>query len=570
MGRSVSTRVGALAATAALLLVPHPASAATPDEEYNDCVSKYLSAGGGAFDCSVCGVGAGCTGNDCHWGSLKANAANDAALAAMLDTGFQLYCLNRGGTLVASASLVGSQGATLDRALGPAKAASQLQVGGVLEYAAYDVADAFGVAAPFSFNRSLSSKTMDLDLAGSLLFGKTDAVTQYGLTTHPSLRFFPASGGGSKQVFGASLPLQAVMISGSDIETSLIYHAGLGALAGYASDAGWGVGFAADAIYAEGVQLPFQFVGRWSTPLSFATLAIQPGLSGDAISAGDVLSTLQQNVLVGLDTGTWLLGLRIFRQGDDGWVFAAGASNSTQASRLAAGTDQAYARSPKEPATTPAPAATAPVRVAVALDVEDVTLRARLRAIARERLEAAGLSLGGGALTASNDVADLDAARRRSKADAALSIRVEATAAGSARVQLLFTARGVVAKRDEVVEPHEVESLVRTALQGLFASVSVRALREGAPAVDGTPPPPPPPRPPPPPPPPDTPPTDPPDGPAAPPNGSAPGDAGAAPGDAGTSASGSGAPEPPPGGCVKDTDCKGDRICEAGKCVAPK
>lgn len=23
------------------------------------------------------------------------------------------------------------------------------------------------------------------------------------------------------------------------------------------------------------------------------------------------------------------------------------------------------------------------------------------------------------------------------------------------------------------------------------------------------------------------------------------------------------------GGCQKDTDCKGDRICEKGKCVAP-
>ncbi|MFT7622070.1 MAG: hypothetical protein ACI9WU_001237 [Myxococcota bacterium] len=35
------------------------------------------------------------------------------------------------------------------------------------------------------------------------------------------------------------------------------------------------------------------------------------------------------------------------------------------------------------------------------------------------------------------------------------------------------------------------------------------------------------------------------------------------------------APEPPPAapapsGCTKDTDCKGDRICDAGKCVSPK
>jgi hypothetical protein len=28
-------------------------------------------------------------------------------------------------------------------------------------------------------------------------------------------------------------------------------------------------------------------------------------------------------------------------------------------------------------------------------------------------------------------------------------------------------------------------------------------------------------------------------------------------------------PAPAPGGCVKDTDCKGDRICESGKCVKP-
>jgi hypothetical protein len=29
------------------------------------------------------------------------------------------------------------------------------------------------------------------------------------------------------------------------------------------------------------------------------------------------------------------------------------------------------------------------------------------------------------------------------------------------------------------------------------------------------------------------------------------------------------APTPAPGGCAKDTDCKGDRICVAGACRAP-
>lgn len=32
-------------------------------------------------------------------------------------------------------------------------------------------------------------------------------------------------------------------------------------------------------------------------------------------------------------------------------------------------------------------------------------------------------------------------------------------------------------------------------------------------------------------------------------------------------------PQPPPtaaGGCMKDTDCKGDRICNKGECVSPK
>ena len=28
-------------------------------------------------------------------------------------------------------------------------------------------------------------------------------------------------------------------------------------------------------------------------------------------------------------------------------------------------------------------------------------------------------------------------------------------------------------------------------------------------------------------------------------------------------------PAPGPGGCLKDTDCKGDRICESGRCVKP-
>lgn len=39
----------------------------------------------------------------------------------------------------------------------------------------------------------------------------------------------------------------------------------------------------------------------------------------------------------------------------------------------------------------------------------------------------------------------------------------------------------------------------------------------------------------------------------------------------GTDADGGAAPPPPAAdGCTKDTDCKGDRVCESGRCVSPK
>jgi hypothetical protein len=43
-------------------------------------------------------------------------------------------------------------------------------------------------------------------------------------------------------------------------------------------------------------------------------------------------------------------------------------------------------------------------------------------------------------------------------------------------------------------------------------------------------------------------------------------------GSVGPKGTGSAAPPPPPTGgsqCMKDTDCKGDRICEKGQCVSP-
>ncbi len=552
------------------------ARAASPSEELDTCTDDYLKANGGSFECSVCGVKAGCNADSCHWGPLKGEVGQQS-LQTMITAGYQLFCLNRGGSVVATGSPAGSQGAALDRAFGDKRQLGQsLQVGGVLEYASLNGlgggdASSYGAAVPVSLRRSFSAANTDLDLAGTLLFGKNEWVTQYGFSALPSLRWFPTESPGTKQVFGVSIPLQLLVTSGDAFDTSLVYHAGAGGIAGLTfGDLGFGA--AADVIYAGGVQIPLQVVGRWGTTVGTAPLAFQLGVSADAIALDGVLDTLQQNALVGYDTGDWLFGLRVFRQGDDGWAFAAGASNSTRAARLAAGTDDAYQRSaagrPSPEGGKPAsgtdraarPAET--LRVMVAAQVGDDPASGSklvgailsflgqrgMKPIERSVADQAVAPFGG----APQDARELDAARATSHATLAISVRATATPAGSWQVVVLVTGRGIVAERRLFAEADGLEAVVRQALAELLATLDVSGLKESAvPAAPRAYPAPTPPAPPP--------------TPPAPPSETTP-DGGAVP-DAG------GAPDagpPAAGGCTKDVECKGDRICVSGRCESPK
>ncbi|MBI3201962.1 MAG: hypothetical protein HYZ29_10495 [Myxococcales bacterium] len=552
------------------------ARAASPSEELDTCTQDYLNASGGSFECSVCGVTAGCDADSCHWGSLKGEVGQQS-LQTMIAAGYQLFCLNRGGSLVATASPAGSQGAALDRAFGDKRQLGHaLQVGGVLEYTSLNGlgggdSSSYGAAVPVSFRRSFSAANTDLDLAGTVLFGKSEWVTQYGFSALPSLRWFPAASPGEKQVFGVSVPLQLLVTSGDAFDTSLVYHAGAGGIVGM-TFGDLGLGAAADVIYAGGVQIPLQVVGRWGTTIGTAPVAFQLGVSGDAIALDGVLDTLQQNALVGYDTGDWLFGLRVFRQGDDGWAFAAGASNSTRAARLAAGTDDAYQRSaagrPSPEGAKPARGTDGAARPAETLSVmvvarvgDDPASGSKLVGAIRAFLEQRGLKpiergvaeravapFGG----APQEARELDAARATGHATLAISVRATATPAGSWQVAVLVTGRGIVAERRMFAEADGLEASVRQALAELLATLDLGGLKESAvPPAPRAYPAPPPPSPPPPPP---APPTE-----AAPDGGASP-DAGAGP-DAGP---------PATGGCTKDVECKGDRICINGRCESPK
>jgi hypothetical protein len=542
---------------------------------------------------------------------LSVEPTIDGVFAAF-DNGFQIYCINRGGSLLASSSPIGSQGHTLDRALGGGtrRDPGQLVVGGILEYAAFEGGGSTeGIAAPLSKNIAWSSREMDLDLSGALMFAHGEVAQQYGVTAHPTLRFFPGGGSpapGTRAVFGTSLPLQLLVMTGDALDTSVVYHAGLGGIAGVVWENGLGLGFAMDAIYASGIQLPLQLVGRWATPFQGGALAIQPAISSDAISGGSILETLQQNVMAGWDSGSWMFGLRVFRQGDDAWVFGLGVNYATRASELAAGTSSEYQRTaqgkPGEqpqgvavPASPPSEALDAVLLVDAGGDVtESARTRAALTDVLRSRgiepmlrteidrmlAQAAPMSTIAG-LTAPQ----MEATRQGLRGDLVVWVAAQRIDAVNARMQFLVFGRGLRARRDVVVPFEAVSRAAAESLAALLASFDVRGLSDQvaqppepfAPSPPPVSPPPPavPPAPLPPPP---------PVGPEAPvpPGGSAP------PPDAPTVPPAAPGPPsdagpmppvavPPPSdasppaqdGCSKDTDCKGERICENGKCVNP-
>ncbi len=535
----------------AILLATGPLHAATPDAELNACVDKYISANGGKFDCSVCGISAGCSGNDCHWGALGASAANDAALSAMMTSGYQLYCLNAGGSMVASASPVAAQTGAIDRALrGAGRSGNGRQLGGAVEYGSRSGgSSSYGVAAPFSFTRRIGDGSKDFDIAGTALFGHTSELSQYGVNAAPMLRFFPSSEGRPNRVFGLSLPVQLIMTTGSAINTSFVYHAGLGAIAGYSSEGAWGVGAAVDGIYAGGIQVPVQVVGRVATTISGADFVVQPGISANASAGGSIADTLQQNVLVGWDIGAWIVGLRVFRQGDKAWVFSLGAAESSKASRLAAGTDNAYDRAPPSPGKTPAhalptPAGALPKVLVLAELTDDLEGGARLVSSIGEGLAADGFAplppadkakaVGAATASVASDGAVLDGLRASAASIVAVSVVAAPTPEGSVRVSITVAGRGLLARRMLTVERQDLETKTRQALRELFSKIDFRTLRDAPQPVGVVVPP------------------------VPVPNPGAPTPAPLTP-----------PSTPPAGGCSKDTECKGDRVCQDGRCVNP-
>jgi hypothetical protein len=565
------------------------ARAASPEEEAAACVDQYDS--GGPFTCTVCGVEAGCkSATECYWGALEFEAS-DSAAAAALANGYQIYCINRGGSLLASSSPIGAQGQILDRALqGASRSPGQLAIGGILEYAALEGGDSTqGIAAPISKNVALSTRETDLELSGSLMFASGEVAQQYGVATRPTLRFFPGADSpapGTRAVFGGSLPLQLLVMSGDAMNTSVVYHAGVGAIAGVVFEGGWGAGFAMDALYASGVQLPLQLVGRWSTPFQGGALAIQPALSADAISGGSILDTLQQNVLAGYDAGSLLFGLRVFRQGDDAWVFGVGLSYASHAEELAAGTASDYQRTRQGQAAARTPGQTHPaglpqeaLRALLVVDAGgDVTESARTRAAVTDALRARGIepllrtdseqAFTPYAAPGSSgpSAAQIEVVRRNLRGDLVVWIRAQRSDALNARVELLVFGRGLRARRELVVPFDAVSRAAADSVSALLASFDVRGLPDLGLLAEPVPPVAPPPLPPvvaPPP-------------PVAPPPVAPPPSPDASPPPAPPPPSGEPAPTPAPeetapnrDGCSKDTDCKGERICENGTCVNP-
>ncbi|MBK9000363.1 MAG: hypothetical protein IPM35_31980 [Myxococcales bacterium] len=546
----------------AVLAAPRSARAASADEDFDVCVDKYLAANGASFTCSICGVEAGCTGDSCYWGNLKGNA-ND--IGPVISVGSQLYCLNRGGSAVAAAGPIAMQGRGFDGALRDMKSgATSLSVGGIAEYASLDDFSRYGAAVPFAKTFGVGMQRMDLSVAGNLLFSTSDVLQQFGFNARPTLRQFKGEPGQMRHVLAGSVPLQLVLNKGDGLDSALSYHLGAGAIAGLVDSSGnFGAGLTADILYESGIQVPFQLVGRYAMPLAGGhDVAIQAGFSSDATAAGGVLDDLQQNVMVGYDAGEWLYGGQIFRQGDDAWVFGLGVSNTSRATKLAKGTDEAYRPGETKPGE-PVQKKAAPVAIDALVIVEagDATASAMLRAAIAKRLQKSEVTLrpkaegerlvaerAPGVPAAALGAKELSDIRRAASVPVLIHVVVQPAGGGRLLADLRVEAAGLSARRSLATPASAVNEAVADAVAAIVASIGNDSLR--APAAE-LPVPPAPPAPPPP----------------APPPPPVAEDAGAP----GTDADGGAAPPAPAAdGCSKDTDCKGDRVCESGRCVSPK
>jgi hypothetical protein len=333
----------------AVLLAPAGAVAGPEDEfrrGFEACTDARNSAserGSDNFDCTICGAPVSCTGrNDgtlfglditsCDWGALSVGDADDSTDLEALDLGFQLYCVNRSGTLTATRSITARQAVTLDGAFKRAKETTKEVLRGFLPRGlagALDLSsgEVVGAAVPYGFAYGLGERGR-VDVDGDVFFTRSPALTQIGLNAkgyYALLGTDPSAAGGSTFA-GVTVPLQFSVTTGEPIDASPGFVLGAGGLAGYSRHAlgyDWGVGVAADLVRAGGFQLPTQVVGRFGVPVTgTADLVVQPGLSVDVLAGADLASTTQLSTLAGLQWGAWIVGAQVMYLGDD--LFAGG------------------------------------------------------------------------------------------------------------------------------------------------------------------------------------------------------------------------------------------------------
>lgn len=301
--------------------------------DYLDCASKYLAASGGAFSCSICGVAAGCSGDNCTWGGLTTNLNNQEQFSAVVQAGFRLYCLNSGGSLVASAAAVAVLARDVGTAIqsrGPRPLSSA--IGGTLELTAVDQADSsYGVAVPVYYQAS-----PQVGISGTVLAGKAPGLTQVGFNARPSLALLErAEPGQPRLVVAAGLPVQLLVSTGDQLATSLGYLVGGSLLGAVVSEDGQlGGGATLDLHYVNGVQAPLVISGRYRFTLGGYDFAVQPAVGLDLTAPLDSISI---TLLVGLELGDFIVGLQLFAHGSSNYSAALGVNRVSRPVAAATG-----------------------------------------------------------------------------------------------------------------------------------------------------------------------------------------------------------------------------------------
>jgi hypothetical protein len=290
------------------------------EEGFGDCADKYFD--GGNFRCNICGVEAGCDGDACFWGSVKANATNSGELSEALGKGFQVYCVNQGGAMLPTESPAGIQLRAADQAFRAVEADEAyvgglpLSLGGALNFASGGVK---GVAIPWS--TGYASETSAFDMSGALLAGQGEGFHQFGLSLRPGLRFHTEPGTSETMSFlGLAAPGLIVVNGGDKLDTDVGYQVGGGLMGGLSFETGGGArlgaGVAADAAYAHAFRIPTQVLLRYWVPTDTGAFVVQPGVSLNPAAGGAIGDTVSVNGLAGLEWGEWVFGAQAFLQSD--------------------------------------------------------------------------------------------------------------------------------------------------------------------------------------------------------------------------------------------------------------